>query len=123
VKGAVVLVPVARVEGLVRAYGDRFLRRVFSPQERGACCGRRDEAERLAARLAAKQAARRCFAHPPRLTAIRVETDAAGAPHLEIDPAPGARVFVSLSHDGGVAGAAVLMERDDADSGHCKRRI
>lgn len=109
-KGAIVLIPVARVEHLILAYGERFLGRVFTRDERRDCRGRRDMSERLAARLAAKQAARRCLPDRPRLISIRVETDAAGAPTLRVDPEPNGRLFVSISHDGGVSGAAVFVE-------------
>ncbi len=65
----------------------------------------------MAARLAAKTAARRLF--PDRrlaLRAIQVLRGEHGAPRISVPGVPDARVFVSLSHDGGVAAAAVFVE-------------
>ena len=110
-KGAVVLVPVDRVERLTRRFGERFLRRAFTPGERADCEGRRNAAERLAARLAAKAAARKAL--PDRLLSFRsiaISTEAGGAPRISVPGVPAARLFVSLSHDGGVAAAAVFID-------------
>lgn len=108
---AVVLVEVARVERLLQRYRARFIARVFSQEEQAACAGRRNEAERFAVRLAAKLAARRVFAERPlALRSISVLGGAGDAPVLVIDPPPGGNALVSLSHDGGVAAAAVVLE-------------
>jgi len=110
VRGAVVLVPVERVARLARRHGERFLRRAFSSEERAQCEGRHSD-ERLAARLAAKAAARKVFPDGRfPLRAIRVLRDENGAPRVSVPGVPDARVFVSLSHDGGVAAAAVFVE-------------
>jgi holo-[acyl-carrier protein] synthase len=47
---------VGRIEGAVKRFGDRFLRRVFTPAEIRYCMGKPNAAERLAARFAAKEA-------------------------------------------------------------------
>lgn len=47
------IIHISRVEEAVARYGDRFLRRVFTPQELAYCRGRIPE---LAARFAAKEA-------------------------------------------------------------------
>lgn len=47
------LVEVHRIEGAVSRWGDRFLRRVFTPEEIAYCAGR---PQSLAARWAAKEA-------------------------------------------------------------------
>jgi holo-[acyl-carrier protein] synthase len=109
--GAVVLVDVGRVERLLGRYRDRFLDRIFSPEEQTACVGRRNEAESLAARFAAKLAARRVLTRRPLpLRAVSVRGGPGEAPALVIDPPIGEKAFVSLSHDGGVAAAAVILE-------------
>lgn len=51
------IVPVARIEQLIREHGDRFLHRTFSPAEIADCSGQRRSAERFASRFAAKEAA------------------------------------------------------------------
>ncbi len=48
------LIEISRVEAVVQRYGQRFLNRVFSPQEQADSGGR---AASLAARFAAKEAA------------------------------------------------------------------
>jgi holo-[acyl-carrier protein] synthase len=47
---------VARIETAVKRFGDRFLRRVFTPAEMRYCMSKPNAAERLAARFAAKEA-------------------------------------------------------------------
>jgi len=107
---AVVLIEIARVDRLLRRHDARFLSRVFTGEEREACLGRPHPATHLAARLAAKLAARRALgapAFPLRNLAVSVPRE--GPPRLRITPPPAARPFVSLSHDGGMAAAAVLL--------------
>ena len=47
---------VGRIEAVVKRFGDRFLKRVFTPAEVRYCLGKPNMAERLAARFAAKEA-------------------------------------------------------------------
>ncbi len=47
---------VDRIEAAVKRFGDRFLKRVFTPAEVRYCMGKPNAAERLAARFAAKEA-------------------------------------------------------------------
>jgi holo-[acyl-carrier protein] synthase len=47
---------VGRIKAAVERFGERFLRRVFTPAEVGYCMGKTNAAERLAARFAAKEA-------------------------------------------------------------------
>ena len=47
---------VDRIAAAVRRFGDRFLKRVFTPAEVRYCMGKPNAAERLAARFAAKEA-------------------------------------------------------------------
>jgi holo-[acyl-carrier protein] synthase len=110
-RAGVVLLEVARVERLRDRFGRRFLDRIFTPEERRGCEGSRNEGERLACRLAAKLAARRVLPRrPPSWRALGVRTDAGGAPTLEGEALEGRRMLLSLSHDGGLAAAAVVME-------------
>jgi len=44
------------MEAAVKRFGDRFLKRVFTPAEVRYCLGKPNTAERLAARFAAKEA-------------------------------------------------------------------
>jgi holo-[acyl-carrier protein] synthase len=47
---------VGRIKAAVERFGERFLRRVFTPAEVRYCMGKTNAAERLAARFAAKEA-------------------------------------------------------------------
>jgi holo-[acyl-carrier protein] synthase len=47
---------VGRIQAAVKRFGDRFLQRVFTPDEVSYCMGKPNSAERLAARFAAKEA-------------------------------------------------------------------
>jgi len=47
---------VDRIEAAMKRFGDRFLKRVFTPAEVRYCMGKPNAAERLAARFAAKEA-------------------------------------------------------------------
>lgn len=49
------LIEIARVEASLERYGQRFLERVFTPQEIEYCMRKRRPAESLAARFAAKE--------------------------------------------------------------------
>ncbi len=49
-------VEIARIAALVEAHGERFLSRVFTPGERVHAAGKRNAAQHLAARFAAKEA-------------------------------------------------------------------
>jgi holo-[acyl-carrier protein] synthase len=47
---------VGRIKAAVERFGERFLRRVFTPAEVSYCMGKVNAAERFAARFAAKEA-------------------------------------------------------------------
>jgi holo-[acyl-carrier protein] synthase len=118
------LVRIARIRQAIARWQDRFLERVFTEDEIAYARRRRDPAEHLAARFAAKEAAlkalgtglsmgvrwrelevRRARGEPPRL-ALSGRTAALVA-------ARGVRTFhVSLTHDGEYAMAQVLAEGD-----------
>jgi holo-[acyl-carrier protein] synthase len=51
------LVAVAEVSGAIAAFGDRYLRRIYTAAELAYCQAARDPAAHLAARFAAKEAA------------------------------------------------------------------
>ncbi len=107
---------VVAVERMRRLIADRpgARERIFTPVEladavRGGVDPDGDVAiERLAARFAAKEAARKALrAQGPSLLAVEVRTDHDGAPELWVD---GRRTALacSLSHDAGVAMAVVV---------------
>lgn len=115
------LVAVDRVERILARHGERFLARVFTAGERAECLRRARPAVHLAARLAAKEAAMKALGsgwgagvgwHD-----IEVCSDGETPPVLRLTGAAEARAaargalraWVSLSHDGGYALAAVVL--------------
>jgi holo-[acyl-carrier protein] synthase len=96
--------------------------RIFSPAERadalrgGVVEDSDAEVERLAARFAAKEAARKALGgEGSTLLAIEVRTAESGAPELWISGRRSA-LACSLSHDAGVALAVVVGTVDDLDA-------
>lgn len=107
------VVEVARMRRLLAERPDARMR-LFTPVEladaaRGGIEPDADAViERLAARFAAKEAARKALrARGPALLAVEVRTAEDGAPELWVDGAP-TSLACSLSHDGGVAMAVVV---------------
>jgi holo-[acyl-carrier protein] synthase len=98
---------------------ERFLERCFTPAERAYCDARRDRASHYAARFAAKEAAMKALGAPAgiRFQDVEVRREG-GAPRLELSGAAAraaaalgvSRVHLSLTHDGGVAVAGVVLE-------------
>jgi len=116
------IVETAQLRRLLADQGDRFADRVFTPAERAACEGRIDHEQALAARFAAKEACLKALGTgvSAGLSFLQVEVAAAegGRPTLTLSGAAAARareqgvrhVHVSLSHQPGVAAAAVILE-------------
>jgi holo-[acyl-carrier protein] synthase len=118
------VVEVARIRRLVGDGADpgtarRFLERCFTEGERRFCDARHDPATPYAARFAAKEAASKALGAPAgiRWTDVEVEREE-GAPRLRLSGVAGTvarergvtRIHLSLTHDGGVAAAVVVLE-------------
>ncbi len=108
------LVQVARISASVDAFGERFLRRIFTPRE-VAYAGARPES--LAARFAAKEAAKKALSlEGVGWTEIEVVRHSNGACDLELHGAARAAadaigahdLALSLSHEGDFATAIVV---------------
>jgi holo-[acyl-carrier protein] synthase len=117
------LVSVDLVEESIRVHADRYLERVFTERELADCQtgGGRVEAERLAARFAAKEATLKVLRPGDEgvpLTSIEVVTDPGGWVELaltgraaSIAESAGMHAFsVSLTHEGAFAAAVVAAE-------------
>lgn len=118
------LVEVARLERLLggraaRGRAQRFLDRCFTPREQAYCEARRDRATRYAARFAAKEAVVKALGAPAGLRWTDIEVRRAeGAPSIRLGGAAerAARdlgvdaLHLTLTHDGGMAAAAVVLE-------------
>lgn len=120
------VVEVARIarilgEGAGSARARRFLSRCFTDRERSYCDACRDRASRYAARFAAKEALVKALGAPPgvRWTEIEVLRDG-GAPQMALSGAARraadgrsvGSIHLSLSHDAGIAAAAVVLESE-----------
>lgn len=116
------LVEVARIARILDGpapRADRFLARCFTAGERAYCDAQRDRAGRYAARFAAKEAAVKALGAPPGLSWTDFEIERGeGAPALRLLGAARAaadrlevgRIHLTLTHDAGVAAAAVILE-------------
>jgi holo-[acyl-carrier protein] synthase len=111
-----------RIAKMLERWGDRFPQRAFTEQERAYCDRKkRGRAECYAARWAAKEAAFKALGGGPgtkRWRDYEVLRDAAGRPSIVLSGAAQTaaeklgveRLHLSLTHDGGVAVAFVVLE-------------
>ena len=117
------VVPVARVQEILGRHGDRALKRLFTPGEIARASDLAHQALHLAGRLAAKEAAYKALSAEGAdlgigWQSIEVERLEDGRPRLVLHgpalarfTALGAtRSHISLSHDGGIAAAVVVIE-------------
>ena len=117
------VVPVERVERLLERHGERALKRLFTPAEIGRAAGMSYQALHLAGRLAAKEAAYKALSAEGAdlgigWQSIEVERLPDGRPQLilhgpalaRFNALGATRCHVSLSHDGGIAAAVVILE-------------
>ncbi len=105
------LVAVARVERLSARWGERFLRRVFTPEELEGALQRRRCHEHLAALIAAKEALIKAYGSFIPWREIEVSHLETGKPQFTRLPPEfkGKQVELSLSHAAGLAIAVVLV--------------
>lgn len=101
---------------------EKFLQRVFTTAERSLCEQRLDSAPAFAARFAAKEALVKALGAPKgiRWTDMEVAREGAapffrlsGVAMTELDRR-GARAWLALTHDAGVAAASVILEGEGA---------
>ncbi len=113
------VVEIARLRALLDGpLGARFARRVFTGVERASCEAHAARAVRYAGRFAAKEALLKALGAPPGLAWHEMEVHSDGPPRMvtrgraaEALAARGVRsVHLSLSHDGPLAAAAVVLE-------------
>ena len=106
------LVEVDRLRRALERFGDRLLQRVFTSAEIAYAARKRNGEQNLAARLAAKLAARQLllesFGSRARLRDLEVVRKRSGEPELR--GRDGQRLLVSLTHDARFALASVWLE-------------
>lgn len=118
-------IDVANIERLRTAlerFGDRFWERILTEAERADLASRPDRALALAGRFAAKEAAAKALGGQPDVWwhDIEVRSNARGGPELRflgnalpyVEALGVSRIFVSITHDAGVAAAVVVLEKD-----------
>lgn len=118
------LVDVERFRELIKRQGNSFLERVFTEAERNYCERHSDPVPHYAARFAAKEAFGKALgvgigSSQTALHEVSVDRQGNGPPKLALAgkahsamSALGANgVFLSLSHDGGMALASVILSK------------
>lgn len=113
------VVEVARLQGILEGpLGKRFVERVFTPKERAYCDGHAARAVHYAGRFAAKEALVKALGAPEGVTWQNMEVASDGPPKISTSGRAGEAawsrgvrsIHLSLSHDGGLAVAAVVLE-------------
>jgi holo-[acyl-carrier protein] synthase len=116
---------VARIKAAVERFGERFLRRVFTPDELRYATSKANAAERLAARFAAKEAAMKAIGtglrHGVTWQDVEVVRQPGGRPGLRLTGKAAdfaatlgcKRIHLSLSHTEAQAIAHVILEGED----------
>lgn len=116
------LVEIERIEQSAKRFGQRFLDRVFTPAEQAYCMRKRNSAESLAARFAAKEAGAKALgtgiSHGVSWLEIEVVREPGGRPTIrfhgraaEIAERMGvAHVALSITHTASLSMASVLLE-------------
>lgn len=117
------IVEIASLQRLLKTQGEAFEQRVFTAAEREACRGRADRDQALAARFAAKEACLKALGTGlgvgTSFQQVEVVEGPNGAPGLELSGAAASRarelaiqrMHVTLTHQPGIAAAAVILER------------
>jgi holo-[acyl-carrier protein] synthase len=116
------VVETARLSRALSTHGWRFEDQVFTPNELADSANRRDRTQALAGRFAAKEACLKALCtglfDGVSLRQAEVVSGDAGAPRLRLTGALAERarlrgvrsVYVSLTHERGVAAAVVVLE-------------
>jgi holo-[acyl-carrier protein] synthase len=115
---------VARIRAALERFGNRFLGRVFTPEEVRYCTSKANPAERLAARFAAKEAGLKALGtglrHGITWHDVEVIRQPGSRPVLQFSGRAAEfatrlgcnRIHLSLTHTAGQAMAFVILERE-----------
>ena len=116
------LIEIVRIQQSVARFGDRFLRRVFTPGEIDYCQRKKNAAESFAARFAAKEAGAKALgtgiSQGIGWLELEVARQPSGKPSLQLSGRAAQRarslgvasVALSLTHSKDIALAVVVME-------------
>jgi holo-[acyl-carrier protein] synthase len=112
---------ITRIRQVMERWDERFLQRVFTDEEIAYCRRRRDPAQHLAARFAAKEATLKALgtglSMGVRWRELEVRRERGQAPTMELHgrcralarAKGGERVLLSLTHDGDYAMAQAML--------------
>ncbi|MFY9615910.1 MAG: NAD(P)H-hydrate dehydratase [Candidatus Dormiibacterota bacterium] len=109
------VVPVERIRAAIDRFGERFLKRIYTPAELAYTQG---DAEKLAGRWAAKEAVLKALGGRgrfPRMSLVEVLPGRRGAPEVRLTREPTPDIAVSITHDGGVAMAIAAITEPEVD--------
>jgi len=116
------LVEIARIQQSLERFGQRFLDRIFTPGEQAYALRKRNSAESLAARFAAKEAAAKALgtgiSHGVNWLEIEVVREPGGRPSIRFDGRAAeiasrlgvAHTALSLTHTATLSMASVVLE-------------
>ena len=116
------LTEIGRIQQSVERYGQRFLNRVYTPGEQAYCLRKRNSAESLAARFAAKEAGAKALGtgiqHGVNWLEIEVVREPSGKPTLRFHGRAAefasrlgvTRAALSITHTKELAMASVILE-------------
>jgi holo-[acyl-carrier protein] synthase len=118
------IIEIDRIRSCIEKYGDHFLDKLFTEQERLYCLKNKDPAPHFAARFAAKEAVAKALGCGIGAKVgwqdIAILRDSAGKPEVVLSP-PVAREFgdpkilLSMSHCRSYATAFAVWERDEGE--------
>lgn len=121
IKQGVDIVSVERLEEAARRHGERFLNRIFTPDERVYCESKRFKYEHYAARFAAKEAMMKAMEirrkNRLRFREIEVRRRPTGKPEIFMGPESrsrfglpeGVRIELSMAHERDYAVSFVVL--------------
>ena len=116
------LIEIARIRASIDRFGERFLKRVFTPGEIAYCLRKKNSAESFAARFAAKEAGAKALgtgiSHGIAWPEIEVRRERSGRPTLHWSGRARdratllgvRRTFVTLTHSRDLAMAVIIVE-------------
>lgn len=108
---------IARFRGMKRNRDKSFLKRIYAKAELDYCFSKKDPAQHLAVRFAAKEAVIKALHHLPNfkalpLSKIEIERSENGAPRVTLPKTfKSLKIYLSMSHCGEYALAFVVVEK------------
>jgi len=117
------LVEIARIQQSMERFGQRFLKRVYTSAEQAYCLRKRNSAESLAARFAAKEAGAKALgtgiSHGVSWLEIEVVREPSGRPTIQFHGRAAelaermgvSRAALSITHTAALSMASVVLEK------------